>query len=176
MFFSKRVVLVEGDTEKFIIPFWASQLALTDKKYDLSASNISVVECGGKTNLHVFMRVLNKFSIPYVVIHDADPIDFPEDKPEKTDEEKQRLRMFRENAFIEGAIQEGVGKVIKIDPELETIIDVSKSQAKREGKVAASFFKYEEMDTNDYPQDVLTIIDSIIEWTHPESSIVIQNN
>ena len=176
LFFSKKVVLVEGDTEKFIIPFWASRLALTDRKYDFSTSNISVVECGGKTNLHIFMRVLNKFSIPYIVIHDVDPIDFPEDKPEKSDEEKQRLRMFRENAFIEGAIGEGVANVIKIDPELETIIDVSKSKAKKEGKVAASYFKYEEMDINDYPQNVLSIIDNIIEWTHPESSIVIQNN
>lgn len=176
LFFSKKVVLVEGDTEKFIIPFWASRLAMTDKKYDFSANNISVIECGGKTNLHIFMRVLNKFFIPYVVIHDVDPIDFPEDKPEKSDEEKQRLRMFHENAFIGAAIEEGTGKVIQIDPELETIIDVSKSKAKKEGKVAASFFKYEEMDPNDYPQNVLAIIDSIIEWVHPESSIVIQND
>lgn len=176
LFFSKKVVLVEGDTEKFIIPFWASRLALKDKKYDFSAGNISVIECGGKTNLHIFMRVLNKFSIPYVVIYDVDPIDFPEDKPEKSDEEKQRLRMFHENAFIEGAIAEGIGKIIKIDPELDTIIDVSKSQAKKEGKVAASYFKYEEMNTDDYPQNVLKIIDSIVDWTHQESLLIIQNN
>ncbi len=175
LFFSKKVVLVEGDTEKFIIPFWASRLALVDKKYDFSSSNISVIECGGKTNLHIFMRVLNKFSIPYVVIHDIDPINFAEDKPGKSNTEKQKLRMFHENAFINNAIDENIGKIIQINPELETVIDVSKTQAKKEGKVAASFFKYEEVDTNDYHENVLAIIDSIINWQHETSSIEIQS-
>jgi len=76
MFFSKKVVLVEGDTEKFIIPLWAMKYSAQDKKYDFSANNICIVESGGKTNLHIFMRVLNKFKIPYIVIHDIDPISF----------------------------------------------------------------------------------------------------
>jgi len=175
LFFSKQVVLVEGDTEKFIIPFWASRLAMKDKKYDFSAKNISVIECGGKTNLHIFMRVLNKFSIPYIVIHDVDPIDFPEDKPEKTDKEKQQLRMFHENRFIQRALDDRVGKIIQINPELETVIDVSKSQAKKEGKVAASYLKYDDLDIEEYHHNILAIIESILAWEHDTSSIVINH-
>ena len=84
MFFAKKVVLVEGDTEKFVIPFCSYELVDFEKKYDLSANNVCIVECGGKNNIHIFMRVLNHFKIPYVVIHDVDPIDFAEDKSNKT--------------------------------------------------------------------------------------------
>ncbi|MGZ3578239.1 MAG: ATP-dependent nuclease, partial [Syntrophales bacterium] len=88
MFFAKKVILVEGDTEKFIIPFCSSESAVFDEKYDLSAKNICVVESGGKQNIHIFMRVLNRFKIPYIVLHDVDPINFREDKTDKTDKEK----------------------------------------------------------------------------------------
>ena len=94
----------------------------------ISGNNICVVECGGKTNIHIFMRVLNKFRIPYIVIHDIDPLSFPNDKPDKTDKEKQKLRMFRENQFIENTLDNSIGKIIRINPELEDIIGVSKSK------------------------------------------------
>ncbi len=175
LFFSKKVVLVEGDTEKFIMPFWSSRLAANDKEYDFSANNISVVECGGKTNLHIFMRVLNKFSIPYVVIHDTDPIDFPEDKPGKTDKEKQQLRMFHENAFIESTLNVDIGKIIQINPDLETMIGISKSQADKEGKVGATYFKFEELPPEKYHHNIITIIESIVAWDHDDNIILLNH-
>ena len=111
LFFAKKVVLVEGDTEKFIIPFCAFELVELDKKYDLFANNICIVECGGKNSIHIFMRVLNHFKIPYIVIHDVDPIDFPENKPDKTENEKQKLKTFKENEFIEGTLNQDIGKI-----------------------------------------------------------------
>ncbi|MEW6601014.1 MAG: AAA family ATPase [Nitrospirota bacterium] len=176
LFFSKKVVLVEGDTEKFIIPFWASKLAIADSKYDFSSSNISVVECGGKSNLHIFMRVLNRFSIPYIVLHDVDPINFPEDKEDKSDKEKQQLRMYHENNFISRTLDNRLGKIIQINPELETVMDVSKTQADKEGKVAASYFKFEEIDPEEYHINVKNIIDSIISWTHNTDTITINHD
>ena len=171
MFFSKKVVLAEGDTEKFILPFWASRLAQKDKKYDFSANNICVIECGGKTNIHIFMRVLNKFKIHYVVIHDIDPIDFPEDKENKTDQEKAKLRMFKENDFIDRTLDIKCGRIIKIKPELETVIGISKNQAEKQGKIGAAFFKYDEIDVNNYPDEIIKILDLIINWQE-ESNII----
>ncbi|MBC8308419.1 MAG: AAA family ATPase [Pelagibacterales bacterium] len=168
LFFAKKVILVEGDTEKFIIPFWASKFAEIDKKYDLSANNICVIECGGKTNLHVFMRVLNRFNIDYVVIYDVDPIDFPKEKDELTDNEKKKLRFYKENIFIENTLDEKNGRILKINPELENIIGVSTNQAEKEGKVGAAFFKYEDMDLNDYPKEVSKIIKLIYNWDEDE--------
>jgi len=173
MFFSKKVVLVEGDTEKFILPFWALKLVQKDKKYDLSSNNICVIECGGKTNIHIFMRVLNKFKIPYVVIHDIDPIDFPEDKENKTDKEEARLRMFKENDFIDRTLDIKCGRIIKIKPELETVIGISKNQAEKQGKIGAAFFKYDEIDVNDYPDEIIKILDLIINWQEENNIIVI---
>jgi CRISPR-associated exonuclease Cas4 len=173
MFFSKKVILVEGDTEQFIIPFWASKFSEKNKAYDLSASNICVVECGGKTNIHIFMRVLNKFKIPYIVIHDIDPISFPEDKPNKTDKEEAELRMYKENEFIAKALDEQVGKIIKISPELENIIDISANQVGKHGKIGAAFMKYDELPLDKYPQQVKRILDLINEWSEDKAVIQI---
>ena len=173
MFFSKKVVLVESDTEKFIIPFWSTKFIEKNKKYDLLANNICVVECGGKTNIHIFMRVLNKFKIPYIAIHDIDPIDFPEDKSDKTDKEKSNLRMFKENDFIASALDANIGKIIKIEPKIEKIIGISARQADEHGKIGAVFMKYNELPLKDYPSQVQKILDLINTWTESQSVVKI---
>lgn len=173
MFFSKKVVLVEGDTEKFIIPYWSSKYAEIDKKYDLSGNNTCVVECGGKTNIHIFMRVLNKFRIPYLVIHDVDPIDFPEDKIDKSDAEKSALRIFKENNFIFNALDQDVGRIIKISPQLEGVIGVSMSQADKHGKIGAAYLKYEDLSIDQYSDQIKRILDLIIDWSESEVAIEI---
>lgn len=162
VFFSKKAVLVEGDTEKFIIPFWASRFVDTNNKYDLQANNICVIDCGGKTNIHIFMRVLNRFQIPYIVIHDIDPISFAEDKENKSDKEKAELRIFKENNFIERTLDHSFGKIIRINPELEKVIGVSNSQTEKEGKVGATFLKYEPLTLEQYPTNVKNILDFIL--------------
>jgi CRISPR-associated exonuclease Cas4 len=176
MFFAKKVVLVEGDTEKFMIPYCASKLVDLDKKYDLTANNICVVECGGKYNIHIFMRVLNNFEIPYVVLHDVDPIDFPEDKPNKTDKEQSEFKTFKENAFIRETLNEGFGKIIKVNSEFEKISGVSKTQAEKHGKVQAAYNKYEDLDIADYPEQLKEAIDLILEWTKPEPVYELQES
>lgn len=173
MFFSKKVVLVEGDTEKFIIPFWSTKFSEKDKAYDLSANNICIAECGGKTNIHIFMRVLNKFKISYIVIHDVDPINFPEDKPNKTEKEVAQLRMYKENDFIAKALDTKVGKIIKVNPELENIIGVSLSQTEKHSTIGAAFMKYDELPLDQYPAQVKKLLDLINEWTEREAIIQI---
>jgi putative ATP-dependent endonuclease of the OLD family len=166
MFFAKKVILVEGDTEKFIIPLCCSQLSTQDKKYDLSAENICIVESGGKNNIHIFMRVLNYFKVPYVVLHDVDPIDFCEDKEDKTDKEQQELRTFKENIFIKAALDVGVGKIITVNPEFESITGISKNQVDKNGKVQAAYNKYDTLKVKDYPGNLINIIDLIVDWNH----------
>jgi len=173
MFFSTKVVLVEGDTEKLMIPFWSSRFMGRDKKYDLSGNNTCVIECGGKTNIHIFMRVLGNFKIPYIVIHDIDPISFPENKPNKTDKEKAELRMYKENDFIQSSLNPSIGKIIKINPKLESIIGVSSSQADKHGKIGAAFMRYDELPLNEYPSQVQEILDLINNWSKAESIITI---
>ena len=140
-----------------------------DKKYDLSSKNICLVECGGKNNIHIFMRILNRFRIPYIVLHDFDSISFPEDKPEKTEEEKQRLKMFKENAFIRAALDESVGRIIVSNPEFEAITEVTKNQTEKQGKIQAAYEKYDNLDPRSYPSKLMEVIDLVIDWSKPGS-------
>ncbi len=67
LFFAKKVFLVEGNTEKIALPLIFKAL-----KMDLNNLGISVIECGGKTQTVLFIRVLKAFKIPYVVLVDHD--------------------------------------------------------------------------------------------------------
>jgi len=170
LFFARKVVLVEGDTERQIIPYWASKLSTQDKRYDFSANNICVIDCGGKTNFTAFMKVLNNLRIPYVLIHDIDPIDFAEDKSDKTDKEQHSLRMFKENDKIMSTRSPDTGKIVRINPALEPIIGVSASQVDKHGKVRAAYFKYDGLPPIDYPPKVKELMKLLVDWT-PEQSI-----
>lgn len=169
LFFARKVILVEGDTEKQIIPYWASKLMIADKRFDFSANNICITDCGGKTNFTAFMKVLNNLRIPYIVIHDIDPIDFPEDKPDKTVKEKQSLRMLKENGKIRSILADPIGKIIQINPTLEPIIGVSTSQSEKHGKVRAAYNKFDEIKIEDYPAKVKELMNLIVDWTPVEN-------
>lgn len=65
MFFAKKVILVEGQTDKIVI----SALAKRIGKYRF---NYSIIECGSKSIIPQFIRVLNAFRIPYIAVYDKD--------------------------------------------------------------------------------------------------------
>jgi hypothetical protein len=67
MFLSRAVLLVEGRTEKFALPFIFEALG-----YDADREAITVVDCAGKGNISLFAEICNACRIPYVVLHDRD--------------------------------------------------------------------------------------------------------
>ena len=60
-------MLVEGMTEKLTLPFVFRALG-----HDADREEISIVECGGKPNMPLFVRDLQAAGVPYVVVHDRD--------------------------------------------------------------------------------------------------------
>ena len=66
LFFARKVMLVEGQTEKHAIP-----LAFA-KKVDIDAKTISVIEVGGKGNLPFFIKVLSSLRIEWCAVYDTD--------------------------------------------------------------------------------------------------------
>lgn len=92
------------------------------------------------------------------------PAELTSDKKGKTNQEKEKIRMFKENEFIEKTLDPDYGHIIKIKPELERVIGISKSQAEKHSKIGAAFFKYDEMDIDNYPSEVMKILDLIINW------------
>jgi predicted ATP-dependent endonuclease of OLD family len=67
LFLSRAAILVEGMTEKIALPFVFQALG-----YDADREQISIVECGGKSNLPLFVEICKRARVPYVAVHDSD--------------------------------------------------------------------------------------------------------
>jgi putative ATP-dependent endonuclease of the OLD family len=71
IFFSKAVILVEGDAEKFLLPTLAK---LEDPELDFDALGITICSIAG-TNFVPYIRLLGPtgLDVPFVVLTDCDP-------------------------------------------------------------------------------------------------------
>jgi hypothetical protein len=67
LFLARAAVLVEGLTEKLVLPFVFATLG-----FDVDRQAISIIECGGKPNLPLFARICRASGVPFVVLHDSD--------------------------------------------------------------------------------------------------------
>lgn len=73
IFFAKRVVLVEGDTEVAIFREVAELLNyFNNEENKHKRRDTTFVNCRGKWTIPLFQEVMNHFGIDYVVIHDKD--------------------------------------------------------------------------------------------------------
>jgi putative ATP-dependent endonuclease of the OLD family len=68
-FFSDRVLLVEGPTESVVAKIVLEKFRESGFQ---NADSITVVDCGGKTTIPLFQKILRHFRIPYCVFHDSD--------------------------------------------------------------------------------------------------------
>lgn len=67
LFFSRKVILVEGSTELGALPIFAAGIG-----YNLDESGVSVINVGGKGNFEFFVKLCEGFQIPHFVIADKD--------------------------------------------------------------------------------------------------------
>lgn len=81
LFFARRVIFVEGDTEKLALPAFAQRRGI-----DLDKAGVTIVEVGGKKSLKAMAEVAMSFGIPTGVLFDRDSGDFKSEK-DKTKEE-----------------------------------------------------------------------------------------
>ncbi|MEJ5999894.1 ATP-dependent nuclease [Paucibacter soli] len=72
LFFAQRVVLMEEFSAIAAFERAAELMGLFERHRRLRRE-AALVDCNGKSNVPAFQRVLNAFSIPYRVLHDADP-------------------------------------------------------------------------------------------------------
>ena len=75
VFFSKAVLLTEGETEQGLFPELGLSFAHKDIKYDLDRIGVSVIHAGGKTKIKALIRLLNNFKIPCAAVIDYDSRD-----------------------------------------------------------------------------------------------------
>jgi hypothetical protein len=99
LFFAKKVMLVEGNTEKIAVP-----LVFQAMQADINQLGVSIVECGGKTKLPLFVRVLKAFGIPYVVLADHDVKEIMQEwgDKQKAEVKERNCKHAQWNKDIEG--------------------------------------------------------------------------
>lgn len=67
LFLARAVLLVEGRTEKLTFPLVFRALA-----YDVDREAITILDCGGKPNIPLFVRICQAVRIPCIAVHDRD--------------------------------------------------------------------------------------------------------
>lgn len=68
LFFAKRTVFVEGESDRIVLEMMGKHLEVYD-------SEITIVETGGKDNLPYYIQLAEAFELDYVIMHDEDARD-----------------------------------------------------------------------------------------------------
>ena len=104
LFFAKKVILVEGQTDKIVLGY-------NKKKLDIYKYDYSILECGSKSLIPQFIKLLNVFKIPYVAVYDKDNHLWR--TPEEIENSNQK------NRIIENSIKKDIGSCIMFENDIE---------------------------------------------------------
>lgn len=150
IFFAKKVVLVEGETEKTLLPYLAQRLDCYDP-------TVSIIDCGSKHNLPLYIIIANAFKLNFHVVHDEDSL--PDSIPDDWDEDKrkEKRRTFALNSEI-AALVRSSGKVSICPGDLETLSGVSKTQGKKKGKALAALEHFQALDKSEIPAGLVELV------------------
>lgn len=151
MFFARRVVFVEGETERVLLPYLAQRLGVLD-------TDVSVIECGSKHNLPVYVAIANAFKLPYRVIHDEDPV--PDPIPAEWDDAKRKgkQRTFSLNADLAALVEAPLGALEMFSPDFETACGIPKAQGDKKGKALAALEHFCALDATTIPERLKQIV------------------
>jgi len=91
-FFAKRIILVEGESEALLLPYFFNKI-----NFDWIKKRIAIVKCGSKNELDRFYRLYTELGIPCFVIFDGDN--------DKNDDKRQKeinnalFKILKENSI-----------------------------------------------------------------------------
>ena len=106
LFFAKKVILLEGATEKTVIPYIAKKLGVFKYEYTL-------IDCGSKNNIPSYVKLLEKFKIPYIAVYDKDhQLRKKQDAIDIADRDSQKIEDLidtGESIIFENDIEEELG-------------------------------------------------------------------
>ena len=156
MFFAKKVVFVEGETEKVALPYIAHKIGIYDPE-------VSIIDCGSKFNLPLYIEIANSFGLKYIVVHDEDPLPdpIPPEWPESKIREKERT--FELNEAIKNMIDPDLGSVEVLSPDIEGVLGVSRSQGAKKGKALAAIEQLEATTKDELPDRIVEVVRAIYE-------------
>jgi hypothetical protein len=139
IFFSEKIVLIEGPSEEII-----SNILIQKGKLDVS--NVSIIKAESKDNIPLFIKVFNSLKIPYTVLIDEDPYFLPNYTKTNPSSIKGKRRAYETTLKIGKSVDESLGKIVVISPDFDEFLGVSKNQGKTLGKPTAVYNKYKELE------------------------------
>lgn len=135
MFFASKVVFVEGPTEKVVIPYLAKILGVFHTK-------VSIIDCGGKSNLSLYIDIAKNFRMPFLVVHDED------------------TASDAENTKISNAVNGSTGSAWMIPGEFETAAQIP-AAGRDLGKPMTALKHFENMNEADIPEEIANLVREI---------------
>jgi predicted ATP-dependent endonuclease of OLD family len=144
LFFARKVMFVEGNTEKVALPLVFSAMGI-----DINKENISVIECGGKTKIPLFVRISNALGIPNVVLADSDIQEIKEewsDKRKETQRQKNTEHKRWNKAILDTA---GKERTFWMKPSFEDALALPKEESQKIDKALERFANTNEADMPD---------------------------
>ena len=106
LFFAKKVILVEGQTDKIVLSYLAKHLGVFKYEY-------SIIECGSKSSIPQFIRLLNAFHIPYVAVYDKDNHYWRN--------ETELMNSTLKNKTIQKLVSKNLGTWIEFENDIEEV-------------------------------------------------------
>ncbi len=140
-FFARCVMFVEGNTEKIALP-----LAFQALGTDVNKANVSVIECGGKTKMPLFIRTARAFSIPFVVLADHDVRHVDETWPEKRKVAQREKNAKHEKWNKAVAAAAGNDHVYWLKPDFEECLGLPSDEAEKVDQALERFSGAKEKD------------------------------
>jgi hypothetical protein len=138
LFLARAAILVEGLTERLALPFVFRALG-----HDPDRERISIIECGGKSNIPLIGRVSKAVGVPFVAVHDRDAQEGK--KPLKAEQHLHQL------------IEEVAGRENRIElvPDFEGIAGLGG----RRNKPARAWKSFAELQPADVPASLVQVVE-----------------
>jgi len=133
MFFAKKVILVEGQTDKIALSYLAKKLGIYNYNY-------SIVECGSKSIIPQFIKILNAYKIPYVAVYDKDNHKWRNE----TEIENSNMK----NKKIKGLINKYIGDYIEFENDIEE--EVYQEERERKNYKNKPYYTLQKISENEY--------------------------
>lgn len=151
LFLARAVILVEGLTEKLALPFVFEALG-----ENADHAGVSIVECGGKSNIILFARVCKAAGVPFIAVYDRDA--------------RPGQRPSASNRQLASAIKRLAGKhrSFELAPDFEA---VSRVEKRGKGKPERAWRSFSRLSRDQMPEVLLRIAELSLELSRglPES-------
>jgi len=151
LFFARKVIFVEGETEKTVLPYLATKIGCY-------SPNVSIIDCGSKHNLPLYITLANAFNLSYAVVHDEDPLPDPIPCDWGEDKRREKQRTYDLNARIAGLVEQPRNQVVVCSPDFEGTAGVPRTQGAKKGKALAALDHFADRAVQDIPTGLVTLV------------------